>query len=655
MLLPPPAPEVTPASILAESTVANLASVQRFRAGQSSSYDRKSRRPGTPDWFANEDWGHYVREETNEGRREWVLADLKGPGALVHQWSANPVGTWRYYFDGETTPRLTTTGKEIAAGRWLGVRDGSAYVASRGCNLYFPISYAKSLRVTVDASDGDPKSMYYLLGHRTYALETRVRSCERGDLPLTFTARADSIRVPIYEIGPDTFSEVPMNVTDRTVSIRPGATSRVLSIDAGGSLYALYLNVSPSQELHSPGVPGARGRAEVLRQLVLEADFDGEPCISAPVADLFGAPPDARAYRTSVSGIQEDGTMTLRLTMPFRKKARVRIRNVGGSPVEVRFRTAHDPRDLGPEALLLHAQFRRHPGGSRPFRDMPVAHLRGRGHYVGTVLHVANPSRAWWGEGDEKVRVDGEAFPSIFGTGTEDYFGYAWSSNVPFSWPYHAQPRADPDGNSGQIANVRWHVLDPIPYTKSLDFDLEQWHWANVESRFATTAFWYAAPGGTVATPLKAADLVVPDGTPPGPEPGAFQGEALEIAERTGGTTEVQSGFADLADAQLWWRDAAPNDRLTLRLPEVPAGRYRIEARVCTAKDYGRHEMSLDGVSLGTRDFYSPELGWKRLTLGTVALRGGHPTLAVAVRPPNSRSEPRNMFALDWIKLVRIR
>lgn len=654
-MLLPPAPEITAASILAESRVMNLARPQGFRLRQASSYDRRSVRPGTSDWYANDDWGKYVREETNDGRREWVMADLKGPGALVHQWSANPVGNWRYYFDGETTPRLTTTGKEISAGRWLGFGEPFAYVASRGANLYFPLTYARSLKVTVDASDGDPGRMYYLLGHRDYPAGTTVKTFASGDETGLSGARV---------LVEDDLDSNPRRGATRgnDQTLRPGESMEFWAPNVAGELTLLKVSAGLPRSTGSKVLDPADPQSlRIYRGLVLEGEFDGEPCISAPVDSFFGGLPRGPVSATAVGGyfhVQFRST----LPMPFTRRARLRIRNLNDRPVHViasasgrEIRSATDAT-LDKPVYLLHAQFRRHPGPSRPFRDMPVAHLKGRGHYVGTVLHVANPSLAWWGEGDEKVRVDGEAFPSIFGTGTEDYFGYAWSSNEPFSRPYHAQPRAEPRGNSGHIANVRWHVLDPIPYTKSLDFDLEQWHWRSVASSFATTGFWYAAPGGTRATPLTRSDVAVSEVVLPQPEPGAFQGEALEIVERVGGTTENQSGFEELVDAQLWWRDAAPGtDKLVLRLPEVPAGRYRVEIRAAYAKDYGRMALDLDGRDLGTKDFYSPELVWRRLNLGTVDLRGGRPTLTVRALRPNAKAEPRNMFGLDWIKLVRVR
>lgn len=655
MLLPPPAqvPEVTPASILAESTVANLAAPKGFVSGQSSSYDRRSKVPGTPDWFANEDWGKNLREETNEGRKEFVMADLKGPGALVRQWTPDTVvGTWRYYFDGEATPRLVTTGREIAAGRWLGFGEPHAYVASRGCNLYYPLTYAKGLKVTVDASDGDPSRMYYILGHRSYPVGTAVRTSTAPVYPL----QPPKSRLPggiRLTGGPEPALMYSIFRDNPLLTIPAGRAHEVVSQTGKGLYTGVAFQLEPTQLPVGAGWRHPVQRHNILRHLVLEAEFDGEPCLSVPLSDLIGDLSGAR-FATSVSRTNEFGVSSFSLPMPFQRSCRMRLRNMGKVPVRLRFEPHLGSRDDAGDALLLHAQYRRHPGPSRPYRDLPVAHLRGRGHYVGTVLHVANPSTAWWGEGDEKIRVDGEAFPSHFGTGTEDYFGYAWSSNQPFSRPYHAQPSAGSRGNSGHIANVRWHVLDPIPYTRSLNFDLEQWHWAETKSHFATTAFWYAAPGGTPATPLRASDLTVPEIVAPKPEPGALQGEALPV-ERTGGTTEVQSGFEELADAQLWWRDAAEGDRLTLTLPPTRPGRYRVEMRACFARDYGRHEITLNGRSLGARDFYAPKLAWRRLKLGTVEIGSDAARLELRALRPNPKADPRRMFGLDWIRLVRVR
>jgi hypothetical protein len=153
---------------------------------------------------------------------------------------------------------------------------------------------------------------------------------------------------------------------------------------------------------------------------------------------------------------------------------------------------------FGPDALLFHAGWRpREILATRPFRDWHIGTLAGVGHQVGTMLDVENPpSAAWWGEGDEKITVDDEAFPSLFGTGTEDYFGFAWSTPEPFAHAYHAQTRAPEEGFGGLFSMNRFHILDPIPFSRSLRFELEIWHWSETSIAADALLYWYARPGG---------------------------------------------------------------------------------------------------------------------------------------------------------------
>src|SRR5262249_15664528 len=117
--------------------------------------------------------------------------------------------------------------------------------------------------------------------------------------------------------------------------------------------------------------------------------------------------------------------------------------------------------------------------------------------FVGTHLHFINPVKGWWGEGDEKIFVDGEKFPSTFGTGSEDYFGYAWGNPQRFEHAYHNQPHVDGPGTYGNVSNNRWHLFDDIPFTTHFKFDMENWNWAeNQKVTRAAISYWYARPGG---------------------------------------------------------------------------------------------------------------------------------------------------------------
>ncbi|HXT95498.1 MAG TPA: DUF2961 domain-containing protein, partial [Polyangia bacterium] len=149
-------------------------------------------------------------------------------------------------------------------------------------------------------------------------------------------------------------------------------------------------------------------------------------------------------------------------------------------------------------ALLFHAGWRpRAVLATRPFSDWHIGTVEGIGHQVGTMLDVENPpSASWWGEGDEKISVDGEPFPSLFGTGTEDYFGFAWSTPETFAQAYHAQTRAPGAGFAGFFSMNRFHILDPIPFSRALRFDLELWHWTDTSIAADALLYWYARPGG---------------------------------------------------------------------------------------------------------------------------------------------------------------
>jgi hypothetical protein len=120
---------------------------------------------------------------------------------------------------------------------------------------------------------------------------------------------------------------------------------------------------------------------------------------------------------------------------------------------------------------------------------------------VGAATYVYNPSNVptswgnWWGEGDEKISVDQDTFPSFFGTGSEDYYNYSWSSARIFSYPFCGQPRNDGPGNRGYVANFRWHILDDIPFRDSLDFKMELRHHGVVPHfSYARIVYFYAMP-----------------------------------------------------------------------------------------------------------------------------------------------------------------
>jgi hypothetical protein len=134
--------------------------------------------------------------------------------------------------------------------------------------------------------------------------------------------------------------------------------------------------------------------------------------------------------------------------------------------------------------------------------DMLYLMAIGKGRLVGTSAYVYNPSNAvtswgnWWGEGDEKIFIDRDTFPSYFGTGSEDYFNYSWSSAKIFSNPYCGQPRNDGPGNRGYVSNYRWHISDDIPFSNNIAFFMELGNHGIVSGfSLGRIVFYYALPG----------------------------------------------------------------------------------------------------------------------------------------------------------------
>jgi len=128
-----------------------------------------------------------------------------------------------------------------------------------------------------------------------------------------------------------------------------------------------------------------------------------------------------------------------------------------------------------------------------PF-DLNFIDIRGKGVYVGDQITLFNNSYKWWGEGDEKIFVDGESFPSSFGTGSEDYYGYSFGRQEAFSHPFLSQPDGTGNMSRGLTVNMRHRSLDAIPFNKSISSNIELWHWDTICLNYALTSFYYALP-----------------------------------------------------------------------------------------------------------------------------------------------------------------
>lgn len=250
------------------------------------------------------------------------------------------------------------------------------------------------------------------------------------------------------------------------------------------------------------------------RRLILRAYWDGEsePSIETPLGDFFCNGWCQRCNIASLPvAVNPAGGFNSYWEMPFRRSAKITIENLAeeecrGYYYQITYALSEVPADSG----YLHAQFRR----SNPLAYKEVHTLlegvAGQGHYVGTYLAWQVNNRNWWGEGEIKFYLDGDGeFPTIAGTGTEDYFGGAWNFEHPmgqygvFTTPYLGLPQVIGAGDGGiygsqqRFGLYRWHVPDPVRFQKDLRVTIQALGWRSggrylpLQDDISSTAFWY--------------------------------------------------------------------------------------------------------------------------------------------------------------------
>ena len=251
--------------------------------------------------------------------------------------------------------------------------------------------------------------------------------------------------------------------------------------------------------------------------MLLRMYWDGNPrpAVEAPVGDFFANCFGQRSEVISLPVIVEDAdSYNCFWHMPFRKSARIEIVNQSDKPISLLYYNIDwIKKDKLPEDTpYFYAQYRQEYPAEQG-KDYVLLDTKGKGHYVGTVLAVRTRSPAWFGEGDEKIYIDGEAKPSIWGTGTEDYFLSAWGLKTT-STPYFGVPYFDQWGIvGGHTSAYRWHLNDPIVFNKGIKVTIEHFGWISPdenpdhkstswnerEDDYSSVAFWYQTGKPTFA------------------------------------------------------------------------------------------------------------------------------------------------------------
>jgi len=619
-----------------------------YKSAAATSHDRASAAGGA-DWFANKDVGQYVRSEVNRGRKEHVMADLRGPGTVSRFWAANPDrdDMIRFYFDGEASPRMALPLRDLFTGKTPPFDPVFSYISGTGGNLYYPLPYARSLKITVEERDKLPR-LYYEIGYRTYggAEVVTFDPARAGEWSAAQARAAALLEAPQPAPAPAGAEWKSVRLT-----VQPGKRASIPALVGPAALTEWSPRGLGTSE-NGPWAEHARAH-HAYRHLLLEIDFDGRPGVRTPLGDFFGSGPGVNPYANLFFTVAADGTMTSRLLMPFRKAMTLGLFNAGSVAYNVELRWRVGKRAFDGRDMHLRAQWGVLTRDSWPFFDWNVLDVPGAGKVVGTVYQIANPVLIWWGEGDQKIFVDKEAYPSTFGTGTEDDYGYAYGDNRPFLRPYHAQTRVDGPGSGGHISLNRWYVLDTLPFRDGLRFDQEMWHWMPCRPTWSHVVYWYAPPGGAGPAAVDRASLGPVDLGVRADMLEPLEGEALPF-EAVGGKA-AKERLANCSGAEhLGWREAKPSDKLTVRFTAPEEGRYSVELNLCQNVDYGRFKLAVNGVAAAEPvDCWSDKLFWLHPQLGVFPIKKGENVLTVEALAPNAAARPGGLFGLDYIFLIK--
>lgn len=465
---------------------------------QITSYDRRSvydEETGEYlDWAANLDGFGYLRYENGYK----VLADLKGPGYLTRVWFGwDYTGNVKVYIDGN----LTFDMPMVDFVRAFGAYDQLSYKGNvigedgyYGSNmLLIPITYNESCKILLE--DGENNMFYYYVGY--YNLED-------GAAVESFTWPLSDANAAALEEANDKLNDktVPTGDSNFDANIDPGETITIYesALPAAITGWSLNLNI-PAEELDDQSS---------LAEWIVNIYWDGseKPAVSMTVADYFGVVYGLydRAFDSAAHGVTADGVMYTTWYMPF-ASAKVTLTNNSRSTrtVEASFATETLTAEEAAELTRFHGNWQRsYQGEDDRAPDAQFVYVEGEGRYVGTWLHVYQVvDNIWWGEGDEKIYIDGEKFPSWFGTGSEDYFGYTWGDGLLFDYAYYGQPIQESECNygagltvqqsAGDKVNYRIHVHDNITFTTSIEFMMEKYFNENF-TKYGASSFFYLTP-----------------------------------------------------------------------------------------------------------------------------------------------------------------
>jgi hypothetical protein len=392
-------------------------------------------------------------------------------------------------------------------------------------------------------------------------------------------------------------------------NVAPGETKVVLDAQGPGVVTHMWFTfLGPDRQDWAP--KGSANHQEMLLRIYY--DGSSRPGVEAPVGDFFANAFGKRSEVISLPVVVEDAdSYNCFWKMPFRKSIRAEIVNQSEQNVSLLYYNIDwiKKDSLPDDTPYFYAQYRQEYPVEQG-KDYVILDTKGKGQYVGTVLSVRTRSPSWFGEGDEKMYIDGEKTASIWGTGTEDYFLSAWGLKKT-STPYFGTSYFDQWGIvGGHTSAYRWHIADPIVFNTGIRVTIEHMGWISVDENpegksdswnerqddYSSVAFWYQtgrptfrarAPHASERT-LPSLDLVFPAKA------------YVDDTHHGAGGASVQGNLGFFPEGQLFYQPSEPTGGWV----EIPFSVTTKEPRRLLisgtrAPDYGVYQPYLNGVKIG--------------------------------------------------------
>ena len=605
--------------------LSNLSRLPQYPKGemdQLSSYDRTG---GNDDGFSGK--YSFVRKESGG----LVIADLKGPGIVNRIWTPTPTtDTIKFYFDGERTPRIAIPFIDLFSGK------SSPFVAPLSGNqiggyyCYLPIPYERSLKIVYTGKN----MRFHQTQYRTLPKGTKVKSFS-NELIAANKDAFDRIKA-VWTHKQSPLAEYGNKLKSKKINLQlhSGSEESIFSMATGGRIVGIELD--------------AGTLAQTYRKIMLSATWDSEAqhALELPLHDFFGFAFGNPSIQSIVLG-SNSGKLYSYVPMPFDKSAEIKLRydkSKSGADDVMLTGTIYytdDKRDIATEGKF-YVQSRRQYNIPSATPHL-IADVKGKGHYVGTVLmsQGLQEGTTRFFEGDDRATIDGKL--RLHGTGSEDYFNGGWYAVMDrwdrgISLPIHGS--LDYDLMRSRTGGYRFYLSDKLNFDQSFNLTIEHQAEAenNIQADYTSLGMFYAEKPQFQNTPILIDDQVTKVAHR---DKLTAQGMVFSLYWLTSAVYQDPSIVFSMKKSDQWYATIDPEEvpMVQIYLNNLDNGRYKMYVEYGATQGSG--PFSIWQRSTQISDWIAatdgmPAEGGKLITAGEIEITDDVKTITIRKKSPDT-------------------